>query len=251
MLQEIQKYNILKIMNENLETIAYSIVFLSNIVEISESKVDIDITFTEKDEIFGSINDSLLSTVLELYEKTPIDVSDIGKSNDIMVKKFKSSNGLEFVYERPYKLTIKYAKNKGTIATNPNDYLSGFANLLLLKLKAKSKVQKIGMNYEIFFPLESPENKIKNKLIRQGIPDDSLENGFIKLSYKIDIYTKMYLGITTAKHEGKEGLYFNVNFDCIKKGDNDISSILSTPNFLGIAGDKIDKLLNLTDENKQ
>ena len=238
-------------MNENLETIAYSIVFLSNIIPISDSKEEVDITFTEKDEIFGAINDSLLSTVLELYEKVPVDVSDIGKPNDLMVKKFKSANGLEFTYERPYKLTIKYAKNKGTISTNPNDYLTEFADLLLLKLKAKSKVQKIGMNYEIFFPLESPENKIKNDLIRQGIPDDSLENGFIRLSYKIDAYTKMYLGVTTAKHENKSGLYFNINFDCVKKGDNAISSILSTPNFLGIAGDKIGKLLNLPDENKQ
>ena len=73
-----------------------------------------------------------------------------------------------------------------------------------------------------------------------------MENGYIKLSYKIDQFTKMYLVVTTAKHNDQEGVYFKVNFDNEKKGTRKISGILSDKNdLLQNSVEKIQKLLNL------
>lgn len=219
-----------KIMNQNLETISYSIVFLSDILA---------------DEIFKEISDSWLEMLLKLCGDETVEVCDETKDNSIGIKEFKANNGLGFVYEMPHKLTIKYTKTKGRVS-EPDIYIKDVASKLILALKKKTRIHKIGVNYEIFFSLPSPQEKIKNEIIKQHIKDDELESSFLRLGYKINPYTKLYLGLTTAKHDNKDGLYFQVNFDCTKKGDNQISDILSKDNtWLKIAAEKIEKLVDL------
>lgn len=225
-----QKIN--EIMNTNLETIQYSVVFVS--------------------DIFKEIGAGLLKLLFKVCGENEVEISDETPEpkDQSMIKEFKTNNGFKFTYEMPYKLTIQYTKSKGTL-TDPENYIKNLANELIVTLGKKTKIQKIGINYEIFFPLNSPQEKIKNEVMR--IADDDLENGFLKLSYKniTNPYTKLYLSLTTAKHDNKEGLYFQANFDCTKKGENQVADILSKDNlWLKLASEKIEKLLNLSDASK-
>ena len=102
----------------------------------------------------------------------------------------------------------------------------------------------------LFFNSNNPEEQIKSKLIKQYIEDKELENGYLKLSYCINAYTKLYIVITTAtaKNTDKKGIYFKVNFDCKKTSSNSISDILSIENkLLEKSIEKIEKLINLED----
>ncbi len=241
-----QKIN--EIMNKNLETIQYSVVFISDIFlkggEIIESK--------PQDDIFKEVSPGLLKLLFQTCGDSDVEISDETPEpkEQSIIKEFKANNGFKFTCEVPYKLTIQYTKSKGSIL-EPEHYIKNLANGLIVALGKKQKVHKIGINYEIFFPLTSPQEKIKNEVINQHVKDDEMESGFLKLAYQINTYTKLYLSLTTAKHDKKDGLYFQANFDCTKKGDNQVADILSKENLLiAKAAEKIEKLLNLGDDNK-
>jgi hypothetical protein len=243
-----QKIN--EIMNKNLETISYSIVFVSDIVPQEGLKGGDIIEFKPQHDIFKGIDDSWLGLLFRTCGENSVEIFDETKDQTIGIREFRASNGFKFVYEMPYKLTIQYTKSKGDI-DDPENYIKNLASELILALKKKTKIHKVGINYEIFFPLNSPQEKIKNEVINQYIKDSDLESGFLKLNYKANPYTKLYLSLTTAKHDNKEGLYFQANFDCTKKGDNQVSDILSKDNkWLKLAAEKIEKLLNLSDDKK-
>lgn len=245
-----QKIN--EIMNTNLKTIQYSVVFVSDIFPTEGLKGGEIIQINPQDDIFKEIGAGFLKLLFKAYGENEVEVSDETPEpkDQSIVKEFKTNNGFKFTCEVPYKLTIQYTKSKGTLA-DPENYIKNLANELIITLGKKTKIQKIGINYEIFFPLTSPQEKIKNEVIKQHIADSDLESGFLKLSYKTNAYTKLYLSLTTAKHENKEGLYFQANFDCTKKGENQVADILSKDNlWLKLAAEKIEKLLNLSDGSK-
>lgn len=245
-----QKIN--EIMNTNLETIQYSVVFVSDIFPTEGLKGGEIIQINPQDDIFKEIGAGLLKLLFKACGENEVEISDETPEpkDQSMIKEFKTNNGFKFTYEMPYKLTIQYTKSKGTL-TDPENYIKNLANELIVTLGKKTKIQKIGINYEIFFPLNSPQEKIKNEVIKQHITDNDLESGFLKLSYKTNAYTKLYLSLTTAKHDNKEGLYFQANFDCTKKGENQVADILSKDNlWLKLAAEKIEKLLNLSDATK-
>jgi hypothetical protein len=240
-----QTHFIQQIMNTNLKTISYNITFLSDLLpEDNVTKGEV-IEYKPNDLIFDAISESWLKMLLKICGND-VDVEDTTQARSLGKKEFKTDNGFKFVYEIPHKLTIFYNKSKGNIE-KPDEYIKNLSNELIKMLGKKTRICKIGVNYEVFFPTEKPEEKIKNKLINQYKKDDELENGYLKLSYKINLYTKLYLVITTAKHTEKEGLYFKINFDCTKKdGTNNISDILSIENrLLEKSIEKIEKLLDL------
>ena len=231
-----------KIMSNNLETICYSIVFLSDLMKQENVKDGNVINYEPKDLIFDEIGSGLLKL---LFKSCGIEEVEIEKKENFGIKEFDCNNGFKFTYESPHKLTIYYTKTKGNI-DDPDKFIKKLANELIVTLGKKRKVYKIGVNYEIFFSTENPENRITNELLNQYIKNDDLENGYIKLSYKVDQLTKMYLVVTTAKHNDQEGVYFKVNFDNEKKETRKISDILSDKNdLLQNSVEKIQKLLNL------
>ncbi len=239
-------------MNKNIETIQYSVVFISDIFPEEGLKGGEIIEFKPQDDIFKEVSPGLLKLLFHTCGDSDVEISDETPEpkEQSMIKEFKANNGFKFTCEVPYKLTIQYTKSKGSIL-DPEHYIKNLANGLIVALGKKQKVHKIGINYEIFFPLTSPQEKIKNEVINQHIKDDEMESGFLKLAYQINTYTKLYLSLTTAKHDKKDGLYFQANFDCTKKGDNQVADILSKENSLiAKAAEKIDKLLNLGDDNK-
>lgn len=245
-----QKIN--EIMNKNLETIQYSVVFISDIFPEEGLKGGEIIEFKPQDDIFKEVSPGLLKLLFQTCGDSDVEISDETPEpkEQSMIKEFKANNGFKFTCEVPYKLTIQYTKSKGSIL-EPEHYIKNLANGLIVALGKKQKVHKIGINYEIFFPLTSPQEKIKNEVINQHVKDDEMESGFLKLAYQINTYTKLYLSLTTAKHDKKDGLYFQANFDCTKKGDNQVADILSKENLLiAKAAEKIEKLLNLGDDNK-
>ena len=239
-------------MNKNLETIQYSVVFISDIFPEEGLKGGEIIEFKPQDDIFKEVSPGLLKLLFQTCGDSDVEISDETPEpkEQSMIKEFKANNGFKFTCEVPYKLTIQYTKSKGSIL-EPEHYIKNLANGLIVALGKKQKVHKIGINYEIFFPLTSPQEKIKNEVINQHVKDDEMESGFLKLAYQINTYTKLYLSLTTAKHDKKDGLYFQANFDCTKKGDNQVADILSKENLLiAKAAEKIEKLLNLGDDNK-
>lgn len=202
-----QKIN--EIMNTNLETIQYSVVFVSDIFPTEGFTNGEIIQIKPQDDIFKEIGVGLLTLLFKASGESNVEITDETPEprEQSMIKEFVANNGFKFTCEMPHKLTIQYTKSKGTLS-DPENYIKNLANELIVTLGKKSKIQKIGINYAIFFPLNSPQEKIKNEVIKQHIADDDLESGFLKLSYKTNTYTKLYLSLTTAKHDNKEGLYF-------------------------------------------
>lgn len=235
-----------KIMNNNLETISYNIVFLSDLISEENIKKGDVIEDKPNDLIFDSINDSWLKMLLKICG-TDAEVNNVTKDNSIGIKEFETDNGFKFVYEIPHKLSIYYTKSKGNLE-KPDEYIKTLSNELIKMLGKKIRIGKVGVNYELFFNSNNPEQQIKSKLIRQYDEDSDLENGYLKLSYNINAFTKLYIVVTTAKHNDKKGIYFKINFDCKKTGNNSISDILSLDNrLLEKSIEKIEKLINLED----
>ncbi len=245
MLREIQKLTSLKIMNENFKTISYSITFLSDMYPTEENQV---ISFSDQvGNIFKDIASVFaLQLVLESYDKhSESEIIENTKSL-FTVREFETKDGsLKFVFEQPFKLTIQYNADKGK-KENPDEYVKGLASLIAVKSGKKSKIGSLGINYEVFYPMKDPEKIIINNLISQVDKDEDLESGLVKLVYKIDLFTKLNLTITSAKHKEEKGLYLNTNFHSEIKGDNKISNVLSREDLREILNTKIAKLIKIS-----
>lgn len=242
MLNKNKQLNLIKkIMNENLETISYSITFLSNLYPKNKGEI---VTVTDQHNLFKDIaNTFTLQLLLESYDKeSQIEVTENTKDS-FPNKEFAGSNGLKFTFEQPFKLTISYSKIKGNI-DNPDKYIKELSNIIAIKA-GKSKIGAVGVNYEIFYPDNEPENIIITNLVNQLEKDDSIEKGLVKLVYKIDQYTNLNLSITSATYEDKNGLYFSINFHSDIKGSNKVSEILNREDLIEIASSKINKLIKL------
>ena len=122
-----QKIN--EIMNKNLETIQYSVVFISDIFlkggEIIESK--------PQDDIFKEVSPGLLKLLFQTCGDSDVEISDETPEpkEQSMIKEFKANNGFKFTCEVPYKLTIQYTKSKGSIL-EPEHYIKNLANGLIV-----------------------------------------------------------------------------------------------------------------------
>lgn len=102
----------------------------------------------------------------------------------------------------------------------------------------EKSVSRVGINYEMF--LEETRN-IKDYLLK-----DSVAKGFTSLSatpvFEIDENTTLNLTIAAAiNNEGKNGIYFQANFDSKVSELNKIFDILNK-NFRQIADDKINSI---------
>jgi len=243
MIKENKQLNLIKkIMNENLETISYSITFLSNLFPKNKGEV---VTVTDQHNLFKDIaNTFTLQLLLESYDKEKeVKVSEENTKSTFTNKEFTVNNGLKFTFEQPFKLTISYSKKKGNI-DNPDKYIKELSNIIAVKA-GKSKIGAVRVNYEIFYPDNEPENIIITNLINQLERDDTIKGGLVKLIYKIDQYTDLNLSITSATYEKNNGLYFSINFHSDIKGSNKVSEILNREDLIEIASSKIDKLIKL------
>ena len=244
MLPEIQKPISLKIMNENFKTISYSIAFLSDMYPTEQNQV---VSFSDQaGNIFKDIASVFaLQLVLEAYGKD--SESEVVENTKALfpMREFETKDGsLKFVFEQPFRLTIQYNADKGK-KENPDEYVKGLADLIAVKSGKKSKIGFVGVNYEIFYPINEPEKIIINDLINQIDPDDKMEGGLVKIVYGIDPYTKLNLTITSAIHKEQKGLYFNTNFHSEIKGDNKISDVLARNDLKEIIDAKIANLIRV------
>ena len=224
-------------MNENFKTTSYSIAFLSDMYPTEQNQV---VSFSFSDQtgnIFKDIASVFaLQLVLEAYDK---DLeSEISENT--------KDGSLKFVFEQPFKLTIQYNADKGK-KENPDKYVKGLADLIAVKSGKKSKIGFVGVNYEIFYPINEPEKIITNDLIKQknDESDNQMEGGLVKIVYKIDAYTKLNLTITSAIHKEQKGLYFNTNFHSEIKGGNKISDFLARDDLRKIIDAKIANLIRV------
>lgn len=244
MLREIQKLTSLKIMNENFKTISYSIAFLSEIAGNKEVKF-----FTDQEgNLFKDLASVFtLQLLLDAYDKDAgIEVTE-NLNSLFPVREFKTNNGLRFIFEQPLKLSIKYQHDEGN-KENPDEYVRKLAELIALKSGKKSKIGFVGVNYEIFYPINEPERIIVNNLISQVEKDDTMESGLVKVVYRVDAYTKLNLSVTSATTNEQKGLYLSTNFHSEIRGDNKISDVLERNDIRQLIDEKITKLIRLSDD---
>ena len=235
-------------MNENFKTTSYSIAFLSDMYPTEQNQV---VSFSFSDQtgnIFKDIASVFaLQLVLEAYDKDlESEISENTKA-PFPMREFETKDGsLKFVFEQPFKLTIQYNADKGK-KENPDKYVKGLADLIAVKSGKKSKIGFVGVNYEIFYPINEPEKIITNDLIKQknDESDNQMEGGLVKIVYKIDAYTKLNLTITSAIHKEQKGLYFNTNFHSEIKGCNKISDFLARDDLRKIIDAKIANLIRV------
>ena len=231
-------------MNEHFKTISYSITFLSDLYPKEQNQV---VSFSDQaGNIFKDIASVFaLQLVLEAYDKE-LKTEIVENTKALFpVREFETKDGsLKFVFEQPFKLTIQYNSEKGS-KENPDEYTKGLADLIAVKSGKKSKIGAVGVNYEVFYPMNNPEKIITVNLISQIEKDDEIEGGLVKLVYKIDPYTKLNLTITSAILKEQKGLYLSINFHSEIKGANKISDVLAKNDLKEIVDAKIAKLIRI------
>jgi hypothetical protein len=223
----------------NLKTVSCSVVFVAdNAPKMTDEGV---FNYTDKDDIFkGLMNSITLRLILQnLHGDKNIGVESTSDIPNVIYK-FKSTNGLEFIFEKPLKFSIIYDANIGT-EKEPEKYVKEIADIMI-KESGKMKVGAVGINYDFFEKYDNP-SEIMKKSFLCDINDSDLEKTAVVLAYKKDLYTKLNLSIVVGTIKNEEGLIYKINFDCQVKQQNNINIILNKNDLIEFAQGKIESLI--------
>lgn len=207
------------------EMISRSIVFIDNVFS--------NIKFEPNKPIQLQIKNPFDVVANPLFLKSRVNTNVVEKPNSDQMHRELSWNedAFNMIYDLlPPRLEIKHIStvNDNRIIEISKDIIS-FAGL-------ENSIGKIGINYEMF--LEDNRINLKDYLLKENIA-----KGFTSLSatpvFQIDENTVLNLTVASSvNNSGKNGIYFQVNFDNKVATNNSVSNILEK-DFLEIANEKI------------
>jgi hypothetical protein len=181
----------------------------------------------------NQVNNPFEAVANPLFLKTRVNANVIQKpTSDQMHKEMSWDDGaFNVTYDLlPPRLEIKHITNSN------NDRVTEIAKDLVSFAALENSIGKIGINYEMF--LEDNRIILKDYLLKENIA-----KGFTSLSatpvFQIDDNTSLNLTIASAiNNSGKNGIYFQANFDNKVTNKNKVEDILNKK-FLDIANEKI------------
>lgn len=211
------------IMESDIKTISYSIVFVSSDIKNINNPIQVNYT-----NLFNLLNNEILLRMI---------MRDI-LGNDAKLTKENEIKGLRTKYkiddytldfEAPFKLSIIYKNNKHNNSSNNEENIRKIATKLIEELEnnfdtKEQLISKIGINYELFKEIENPFEKIKNSL--SIIQDEQAEKAVLAVSYKKDTNTTLNLTIFNIENDYGNGINYRINFDININEENKIETIL-------------------------